>query len=127
MAKSVDDLVRRTTTKENHTKASRRAQELLAELVLGEHNEFMQKTKIKIKKPSAPQKSAFTAILYREDDGYVATCPELDVASQGMTVEEATANLTEAVELFLECADPKEIDERLLPDILVTRIEARHG
>jgi predicted RNase H-like HicB family nuclease len=87
----------------------------------------MQKTKIRIKKPAAPQKSAFTAILYREDDGYVATCPELDVASQGMTVEEATANLTEAVELFLKCADPKEIDERLLPEILVTRIEARHG
>jgi predicted RNase H-like HicB family nuclease len=90
-------------------------------------NAFMQKAKIRIRKSAGLQKSAFTAILYREDDGYVATCPELDVASQGMTVEEATANLTEAVELFLECADPKEIDERLLPEILVTRIEARHG
>src|SRR2546421_12793593 len=90
-------------------------------------NGAMQKTKMRIRKAGARQKSAFTAILYREDDGYVATCPELDVASQGITVEEATANLTEAVELFLECADAKEIDERLVPEILVTHIEARHG
>lgn len=44
--------------------------------------------------------------------GYVALCPELDVASQGATVESATANLKEAVELFLECADPAEIERR---------------
>jgi predicted RNase H-like HicB family nuclease len=57
-------------------------------------------------------KSSFTAILEREDDLYVALCPELDVASQGRTLEEATANLKEAVELFLECADPAEVRNR---------------
>jgi len=57
-------------------------------------------------------KSSFTAILEKEGDLYVALCPELDVASQGTTVEEATANLKEAVELFLECADPAEIAAR---------------
>jgi len=41
-----------------------------------------------------------TAVLTREDDAYVALCPELDVASQGAGVDEARANLTEAVELF---------------------------
>ena len=41
----------------------------------------------------------FTAMIYREDGGYVSICPELDVASQGDTVEEASANLREAVEL----------------------------
>jgi predicted RNase H-like HicB family nuclease len=54
-------------------------------------------------------------------------CPELDVASQGATVEEATANLREAVELFLECADPQELKRRLRTDVFVTRIEAKRG
>lgn len=72
-------------------------------------------------------KQSFTAILEREGNLYVALCPELDVASQGSTVEEATANLKEAVELFLECADPKEIEQRLHNEIFVTRFEAAHG
>ena len=46
-------------------------------------------------------KGRYTAILEREGDVFVALCPELDVASQGATVEEATANLREAVELFI--------------------------
>lgn len=46
-----------------------------------------------------------TAIIEREGDGYVALCPELDVASQGETIEAARKNLQEAVELFLEAAD----------------------
>ena len=61
----------------------------------------------------AASRSSFTAIVEREGDGYVALCPELDVASQGASVEEATANLREAVELFLETADATEIDQRL--------------
>jgi len=64
-----------------------------------------------------------TAIIEREGDGYVALCPELDVASQGDTIHEARANLAEAVELFLESADPAEIKERLHDEILVTRLE----
>jgi len=70
---------------------------------------------------------SFTAILEREDDLYVALCPELDVASQGATVEEATANLREAVELFLETADPEEVAQRLRGEVYVTRFEAAHG
>lgn len=66
---------------------------------------------------------SFTAIVEREGDGYVALCPELDVASQGDTVEEAHANLREAVELFLETAGPEEIAERLHPEVYVTRLE----
>ena len=66
---------------------------------------------------------SFTAIVEREGDGYVALCPELDVASQGDTVEEAHANLREAVELFLETANPEEIAERLHPEVYVTRLE----
>ena len=69
----------------------------------------------------------FTAVLKREGDGYVALCPELDVVSQGSTVEESLANLREAVELFLETASPEEIEERLHSDIFVTRFEVSHG
>lgn len=53
-----------------------------------------------------------TATIWREDDGYVSLCPELDVASQGDTVEEARANLQEAVDLFFEAADASEVAER---------------
>jgi predicted RNase H-like HicB family nuclease len=55
----------------------------------------------------------FAAIIEREDNGYVALCPELDVASQGDTIEEARANLQEALELFLETASPSEVKGRL--------------
>ena len=71
--------------------------------------------------------TSYTAIIEREGDGYVALCPELDVASQGNSVEEATANLKEAVELFLECADPSEIKRRLHTEIFITRFEAARG
>lgn len=69
----------------------------------------------------------YTAILEKEEDMFVALCPELDVASQGATVEEAMANLREAVELFLECADPTEIARRVHTDVFVTRFEATVG
>ena len=71
--------------------------------------------------------TTYTAIIEKDGDVYTALCPELDVASQGTTVEEATANLREAVELFLECADPQEIKRRLRTDVFITRIEAKHG
>ena len=44
----------------------------------------------------------FTAVLYRDEDMYVAECPEVGTVSQGRTVEEAVANLNEATELYLE-------------------------
>ncbi len=65
----------------------------------------------------------FTAIIEREDDTYVATCPELDVASQGNSVAEARANLREAIELFLETASPAEIKARLKSEIYITQID----
>ncbi|MCK6480276.1 MAG: type II toxin-antitoxin system HicB family antitoxin [Planctomycetes bacterium] len=69
----------------------------------------------------------YTAIVEKEGDGYVALCPELDVASQGDTVEEARTNLKEAVELFLETADPEEVERRRHTDVFVTRFEATVG
>ena len=64
-----------------------------------------------------------TAIIEREGDGYVSLCPELDIASQGDTIEEARRNLREAVELFFECASPEEVSERLYEEMYVTRLE----
>lgn len=69
----------------------------------------------------------YTGIVEREGDGYVSLCPELDVASQGETVEEALANLKEAVELFLDCADPEEIRRRTHAEVFVTRFEVTNG
>jgi predicted RNase H-like HicB family nuclease len=55
-----------------------------------------------------------TALIEREGDRYVSLCPELDIASQGETVELARANLVEALELFFETADAREVQERLV-------------
>jgi predicted RNase H-like HicB family nuclease len=68
-----------------------------------------------------------TAIIEREGDGYVALCPEVDVASQGSTVDEARKNLQEALDLFFETASPDEIRERLHNEIYVTRVEVAIG
>lgn len=61
-----------------------------------------------------------SAIIEHEGNWYVATCPELDIASQGQTVEEAKNNLLEATTLFLETADPKEIPNLTEPPFLTT-------
>jgi predicted RNase H-like HicB family nuclease len=68
------------------------------------------------------QLQQFTAVIEREEDGYVALCPELDIASQGDTVEEARINLIEAIELFFELADPSEIKNRLHSEVFVTQV-----
>ena len=65
----------------------------------------------------------FTAIIEREGDGYVSLCPELDIASQGQSVEEAKDNLTEALELFFEVAEPSEIQNRLHTEFFITTLE----
>ncbi len=64
-----------------------------------------------------------TAVIEREGDGYVALCPDLDIASQGVTVENALANLKEALELFFECAGDEEIERRLGGDLFITSVE----
>jgi len=68
-------------------------------------------------------KRELTAIIEREGDGYVSLCPELDIASQGDTIEEARANLIEALELFFETASPEELKDRLHDEVLVTRVK----
>jgi predicted RNase H-like HicB family nuclease len=64
-----------------------------------------------------------TAIIEREGDGYVSLCPELDVASQGSSIEEARTNLAEALSLFFETADPSEVARRFRSEIFVTQVE----
>jgi len=68
-----------------------------------------------------------TAVIHREGTGFVALCPELDVASQGDTIEAARDNLREALELFFECAAPEEIQERLGEEVFVTQVEVACG
>lgn len=82
---------------------------------------------MRLRKGEVVPSRSYTAIVEKEGTGYVALCPELDVASQGDTVESATANLKEAVELFLECADPAEVERRLHTQVFITRFDAAHG
>ncbi len=46
--------------------------------------------------------NTFTAVVHKEEDLYVAECPEVGTASQGVSIEEAVINLQEATELYLE-------------------------
>ena len=65
-----------------------------------------------------------TAVIERERDGYVATCPELDVVSQGNTVEKAIKNLNEAVELYIEeFGVPKELFNE---EFFITRFDVEY-
>jgi predicted RNase H-like HicB family nuclease len=73
------------------------------------------------------QARQFTGIIEREDDGYFSLCPELDIASQGDTIEAARDNLIEAIELFFETADPSEITNRLRGEVFITRLEVTVG
>ena len=72
-------------------------------------------------------KKQLTAIIEREGDGYVSLCPELDIASQGDTIEEARNNLQEAVVLFFETASPNEVQTRLHEEVYVTQVEVSIG
>ena len=73
------------------------------------------------------KKFQFTAVIEREGKEYVSLCPELDIASQGVSVGGAKSNLKEAVELFFETASRKEIDQRLHEEVIVTRLEVNSG
>lgn len=68
-----------------------------------------------------------TAIIEREDEGFVSLCPELDIASQGSSIEDARANLVEALSLFFETADPSEIARRFRNEVFVTQVEIPVG
>ncbi len=69
----------------------------------------------------------FTAIIEKEEGGYVSLCPQLDIASQGDTVAQARMNLQEALELFFETASTEEITQRLHSEVYITQIEATVG
>jgi predicted RNase H-like HicB family nuclease len=68
-----------------------------------------------------------TAIIQAEGDGFVSLCPELDIASQGDSIETAKENLREALELFFESASPAEVEQRLIGDVFVTQVEVPIG
>ena len=68
-----------------------------------------------------------TAIIEREGNGYVSLCPELDIASQGDSVQEARENLREALELFFETASATEIQQRFHQEIYITQLEVAVG
>lgn len=68
-----------------------------------------------------------TAIIEREGDGYVAFCPELDIASQGNSIEEARSNLHEALVLFIEAAPRDEVAERFHSEVYVTGLDLVFG
>ena len=68
-----------------------------------------------------------TVIIEREGDGFVSLCPEVDVASQGTTIEEARDNLREALELFFETASPNELQHRFHKEVYVSRMEIAVG
>ena len=70
---------------------------------------------------------SLTAIVEREGDGYVALCPELDIATQGDSVAEARDNLAESLALFFETAPSEEVSRRLRGEVYVTQIEVALG
>ena len=68
-----------------------------------------------------------TALIHKEDNLCVALCPELDIASQSDNIEQAKQNLTEAVELFFECASASEINQRYYSETYITQLEVAVG
>ena len=68
-----------------------------------------------------------TCIIEREGDFYVSLCPQIDIASQGNSIEEARKNLVEAIELFFKMASPNEILARVYSEIYVTQIGVAIG
>ncbi|MBV8897123.1 MAG: type II toxin-antitoxin system HicB family antitoxin [Acidobacteriaceae bacterium] len=69
------------------------------------------------------ERQRLTAIIERENEGFVALCPELDIASQGRSIEEARTNLVEALSLFFETASPSEVTRRFHSEVFVTQVE----
>ena len=72
-------------------------------------------------------KFSLTAVIQRSEKYFVALCPELDVVSQGKTVEQARRNIAEAVELFLETASPAELKQRLHREIYISPLDVAFG
>ena len=65
-----------------------------------------------------------TALIEKDDGGgYTSLCPDLDIASQGETIEKAKENLVKALELFFETASEQAIKDRLRNEVFITRIK----
>jgi predicted RNase H-like HicB family nuclease len=73
------------------------------------------------------QAQRLTAIIEREDDRYIALCPEFDIASEGASIDEARTNLIEALTLFFETAAPSEVARRFHHEVFVTQVEVPVG
>ena len=67
---------------------------------------------------------SFTAVIQKEEDMYVAKCPEVGIVSQGSTIEEAVDNLKEATELYLEEFPLKKVSHPLLTTFEVAKVVA---
>ncbi len=67
----------------------------------------------------------YSAIIQKDDNMFVSICPELDIASQGYSIEEAKMNLKEAIELFLDTASQQEILDRTLNEFYITSLEVQ--
>jgi len=70
------------------------------------------------------EKLTFSGIVWREEDLYIAWCPDLDIASQGKSVEEALDNLKEAIELYLEDEEAVIPKEKPTPIVTTVSVEA---
>lgn len=62
----------------------------------------------------------FTAIVYKEDDMYIAECPEVGTVDQGETIEQAIARLKEATRLYLEEFPLPQTSPRFITNIEVS-------
>ena len=67
---------------------------------------------------------SFSAIIEKEEDMYIATCPEIGTVSQGKTIEEAIANLREATELYLEEFPVKIRNRALLTTFEISNVQS---
>ena len=69
----------------------------------------------------------YSAVITKEDDMFVSFCPELDIVSQGYSVEEANNNLREAVELFIEHTSEAQIKQYIKKHVYNTQFEFAFG
>ncbi|MGH9877924.1 MAG: type II toxin-antitoxin system HicB family antitoxin [Nitrososphaerales archaeon] len=69
------------------------------------------------------EKLEFSAVITKEGKWYVALCPELDIASQGKTVEKALSNLKEALELYLADQDVKLPENQESPIVTIIKVQ----
>ncbi|MDI6846534.1 MAG: type II toxin-antitoxin system HicB family antitoxin [Candidatus Bathyarchaeia archaeon] len=71
------------------------------------------------------EKLNFSSIVWREENLYVAWCPDLDIASQGKSIEESLDNLKEAIELYLEDEDATIPKKKTTTIVTTVSVETR--